>query len=333
MPPQLYRWTADQLTGLGYRPGFKPEPLLVEASNRRFFRIRTRTTRQAATSLVVMYSPPEKENNDQFVTLAGVFAANDIGVPRIIAKALEPGYFLLSDLGQRHFLDAYAGADRESALAAGIDTLIRIQSIADPAVPRYEPQRFRDELQIFREWFVEGWLAESFPAEDLDPVFEALVINTQDQLQCVVHRDFHCRNLLYDADMPGNGVGVVDFQDALIGPVSYDLASLLRDCYYRFPETEVTRWRDYYLHNSPLQLGADRFAVHLDLTAVQRQLKAVGIFARLQLRDGKSSHLPHIQPVLSQLQELAERYPQLRPLRAHLSRWRKLAAARWDADR
>jgi len=329
MPPQLNRWTADQLAALGYRPGFKPEPLLVEASNRRFFRIHTRASGQAATTLVVMYSPPEKENNEQFIRLAEVFAANGIGVPQIIAKATEPGFFLLSDLGRQHFADAYAGADRNLALAEGIDTLIRIQAIPSTAVPRYEPQRFRDELQIFRDWFVEGWLAEAFPSHDLEEPFEELVTITQNQLQCVVHRDFHCRNLLFErANDPGRRVGVVDFQDALMGPVSYDLASLLRDCYYRFPEAEIARWRDYYLQRSPLSISADRFAADLDLTAVQRQLKAVGIFARLQLRDGKSTHLPHIAPVLAQLQDLAARYPQLLPLQGHLRRWRELQAAR-----
>ena len=330
MPSDLARWTADQLDALGYAPDFRADALLAEASHRHFYRIKASTFRSGAalaspattTTFVVMSSPPEKENNAEFLRLARVFAAHQVGVPDIIAQASDSGYFLLSDLGQQHFSDVYQTDDRDRALAAGIDTLVNIQAIADPALPHYEAQRFRDELQIFREWFVERWLAADFPHHDLDAVFERLIANTQEQTQCCVHRDFHCRNLLFKPDTRDHQVGVVDFQDALVGPVSYDLASLLRDCYHRFSESQISRWRDYYLKHSPLTLNAGEFATHLDLTAVQRQLKAVGIFARLQLRDAKSSHLSHIAPVLSHLEALAGRYPDLAPLRSHLVRWR-----------
>ena len=320
MAPELARWTSDQLSGLGLRADFRPEPLLVEASNRHFYRIHTRGS-HAPNTFVVMTSPPDKENNDQFVRLAAVFRAHAVGVPEILAQAETSGYFLLTDLGERHFADVYATDDQDGALAAAVDTLIRIQAVDDPAVPPYEAQRFRDELQIFHEWFVEGWLGEQFPHSDLDPVFEHLVENTQEQQQCCVHRDFHCRNLLYSPNHSGHEVGVVDFQDALLGPVSYDLASLLRDCYYRFSEAEIARWRNHYLQRTPFDLNPDEFAVHLDLTAAQRQLKAVGIFARLQLRDAKSSHLPHIPAVLSHLQDVATYHTDLNALRPHLTRW------------
>ena len=332
MAPELSRWTADQLSGLGYRNDFRPEALLAEASHRHFYRIHARDTARGEQTnrptFVVMCSPPDKENNDQFVRLAEVFASHGIGVPEIIAKATQAGYFLLSDLGRRQFDDTYESTDRDQALAAGIDTLIGIQSINDPCVPSYEAQRFRDELNIFREWFVEAWLAEAFPSDDLNDVFERLVANAQDQLQCCVHRDFHCRNLLFTPDNGGHRVGVVDFQDALVGPVSYDLASLLRDCYFRFSESQIARWRSYYLQHTPFNLDPDEFAVHMDLTAAQRQLKAVGIFARLQLRDGKPSHLPYIAPVLSQLEALAGGHRELAPLQAHLTRWHRDVEAR-----
>ncbi|MDH3641746.1 MAG: phosphotransferase [Gammaproteobacteria bacterium] len=325
MTPELARWTADQLGALGYRTDFRPTPLLVEASHRLFYRVQVRSAETPRTTFVVMSSPPDKELNDQFVALAAVFANHGVGVPEVLAQASDAGYFLLSDLGARHFADVYGSHEQDAALAAGINTLIHIQAVVDPQIPPYEAQRFRDELHIFREWFVEGWLAADFPSGDLDGVFEALVANTQDQQQCCVHRDFHCRNLLFAEHQ---AVGVVDFQDALMGPASYDLASLLRDCYHRFPEPEIARWRDHYLQRTPFQLDPEAFAMQLDLTAVQRQLKAVGIFARLQLRDGKSSHLQHIPPVLAQLQDLAEHYPTLAPLRPHLTRWRGAVADR-----
>jgi aminoglycoside/choline kinase family phosphotransferase len=330
MAAELAQWTAERLVELGFSAEFRLEPLLVEASHRHFYRVHGQ--RSTPSTFVVMASPPDKENNNQFVSLARVFANHGVGVPEIIASHTQAGYFLLSDLGELHFADAYESDQREAALAAGIHTLIDIQTINDPAVPPYDAARFRDELNIFRQWFVEGWLAEAFPSDDLDDVFEELIANTQTQVQCCVHRDFHCRNLLFGADNDDRPVGVVDFQDALMGPVSYDLASLLRDCYFRFTEPEIAHWRNYYLQRTPFQLDPDEFAVHLDLTAVQRQLKAVGIFARLQLRDDKTSHLPHIPPVLCQLDELAGAYPRLAPLRSHLSRWRRQADSRLGAN-
>ena len=136
-------------------------------------------------------------------------------------------------------------------------------------------------------------------------------MRAQAQPQCCVHRDYHCRNLLF-AD--SGAFGVVDFQDALLGPVSYDLASLLHDCYSTFSETEISRWRKPYLSLAPLTLDPDAFAQDLDWSAVQRQLKAIGIFARLNSRDGKPSHLPYIEPVLARLTDICRKYPELSPL-------------------
>ncbi len=330
IPTELAQWVAGELARLDLDPTFTSQALLVEASYRCFYRIRSRHRGGEALSLVAMESPPERENNQQFVTLAKVFAAHGVGVPRILAADLTDGFLLMTDLGERHFADAYQSGERDRALAAGIDTLIRLQTVDDPAVPLYTARRFRDELGIFREWFVERWLGEPFPAEDLADIPERLVACVEQQLQVCVHRDFHSRNLLLAAD---GSVGVVDFQDALIGPVSYDLASLLRDCYYRFPEDEIARWRDYYLERSPHALDPEQFARDLDLTAAQRQLKAVGIFARLDLRDGKTSHLRHIPPVLDHLAALSARHDTLTPLGPHLAVWQKAAERRLQARR
>ncbi len=330
IPTELAQWVAGELARLDLDPAFTSQALLVEASYRCFYRIRTRRRGGEAVSLVAMDSPPDRENNRQFVTLARVFAAHGVGVPHILAADLTDGFLLMTDLGDRHFADVYGTDEGDRALAAGIDTLIRIQTVDDPAVPPYTAQRFRDELSIFREWFVERWLGEPFPAEDLAGIPEVLVACAQAQLQVCVHRDFHSRNLLFAAD---GSVGVVDFQDALIGPVSYDLASLLRDCYHRFPEAEIARWRDYFLDRTPHALDPVQFARDLDFTAAQRQLKAVGIFARLDLRDGKSSHLRHIPPVLEHLAALADRHDALAPLGSHLGRWLEAARRRLEDAR
>jgi aminoglycoside/choline kinase family phosphotransferase len=256
-----------------------------------------------------MASPPEKEQNRQFEILSGIFTRAGIPVTRILKSQPAAGWYLLEDRGTNDLEAAYAGPDRDSAIGAAIDCLIRLQMVNDPSIPPYTAERFADELGIFREWFVEKTLRTTVP-EDVEAVFLTLVDRAVSQPQCCIHRDYHCRNLLFD----GTRLGVVDFQDALVGPASYDLASLLHDCYYEFSADEVARWIDYYLSATPLIIKSKTFARDLDYVAVQRQLKAVGIFARLKLRDGKSSHLEYIEPVLARIQRQAAGRKPLAPI-------------------
>ena len=306
------RWISAALERPGCANTFAQQPLKVEASFRHFYRVSPHGRGvSSGISYVAMHSPPKHENNAQFTKLAEVFHSYDIPVPAICASDASRGYFLLTDLGTRHLIDAYAEHDADAALTAAIETLVRIQAVRHPAITPYEIERFRDELEIFREWFVEGLLSVPFPGSQLYPAFDALIEATQDQPQCCFHRDYHCRNLLYAAD---GQFGVVDFQDALVGPVSYDLASLLRDCYHHFSESEIAHWRNHYLARTQFELDAQRFSELLDFSSVQRLLKAIGIFSRLHLRDAKPSHLPVILPVLDRLIEVADRYRVLHPL-------------------
>jgi N-acetylmuramate 1-kinase len=321
MEEALRAWAERTLTASSAAPapGFTAarwQPLRVEASQRRFYRIVRRPSHGAAEeSFVVMSSPPERENNGQFVALAELFAGHGIGVPRLLATDFGRGFFLMTDLGETHFTDVYAEPGPDAVLPAALNTLLRLQQIEDPIIPPYTRARFVDELDIYTQWFL-GALLDAAPPPALPDAFERLVEATQAQPTCCVHRDFHARNLLLTAD---GGIGVVDFQDALMGPATYDLASLLRDCYYTFPEAEVARWRDRYLALTPLPVNRSTFARDLDLTALQRQLKAVGIFSRLHLRDGRDSHLQHIVPVLRRVRDLAAGYPDLAPLARHVS--------------
>lgn len=310
MDEALRHWSQDQLERLSDAPPgpLEWQPLAVEASHRRFYRVRG-----AGTSHVVMASPPKLENNGQFVALARLFADHGIGVPRLLAQDPQRGFYLMTDLGEVHFADVYARQGPAHVLPGALATLHRLQAIDDPAIPSYSRQRFADELDIYVTWFLGGLLGEP-PPDALAEVFAHLLAATDAQPRCCVHRDFHARNLLAGSD---GSVGVVDFQDALRGPATYDLASLLRDCYYQLPEEAIAHWRDVYLQQTPLPVDRARFAADLDLVALQRQLKAVGIFARLYLRDGRGTHLRHIVPVLERIGTLAAAYPQLRPLAEH----------------
>jgi aminoglycoside/choline kinase family phosphotransferase len=324
MTEPAFTWARSQQPGLDTAT---LSTLRAEASFRSFYRLKP----SAGGSVVLMVSPPEKEQNEQFERLASVFGTAGIPVPSILAADRTRGWYLLTDLGSQELAGAYGTSAETAAIEAALATLIRLQAVQDPAVPTYTQARFADELGIFAEWFAAAFLGRELPAA-VEPVFRLLVTRMPGQIQCCVHRDYHCRNLLFD---PNTGrFGVVDFQDALIGPASYDLASLLHDCYHNFSDQQVSHWRDWYLEHSPLPLNPETFAEDLTLTAIQRQLKAVGIFVRLRLRDGKTTHLEHVLPVLTGISRLAAPLPELAPLSDWLAGLdRPNIAARIDALR
>ena len=295
----LLNW-CTQVTG---DSNLKSQPLAVEASHRRFFRLRSGA--DPNRRWVAMDSPPELEHNLQFLTLAEVFGAADIPVPKIIDKNIELGFILMTDLGELDFTHAYASTDSTIALQTAVDTLIQLQTVTSPHIPAYDEARLNMEFDLFEEWLLRQLLGSAGAAlarnhtASLATAKAACITAMLMQPQVCVHRDYHCRNLLYNRDR----IGIVDFQDALIGPGLYDLASLLRDCYYQHEEHTVDHWLHYFLSRSPhydtAELAATKSA--FDHTAIQRQVKALGIFARLHLRDNKNSHLRWILPVVRRL--------------------------------
>ena len=263
-----------------------------------------------------MQSPPALERNHAFVNLAAALGDADIPVPKVLAQNLEEGWLLLSDVGERDFYAAYASPDREAAIASAIGLLPRLQPFRSSDLVLYDLELVEFELNIFHEWFVDKLLAQTPAPKDLAPVWAALIDNFLDQTQVCVHLDYHCRNLLYSTK---GQLGVVDFQDARLGPLTYDIASLLRDCYYRLPEPLIQQGVAQFAH----QLGPNagdlkQLMTTIDLTALQRQLKAIGIFARLRLRDNKSTHLQHILPTLEYAIELSGNYAVTLPLHQYL---------------
>lgn len=285
--------------------------LAGEASFRTFYR--RRVAGREAAGVIAMDAPPDREDNARFVALARRFRSAGIGVPEVLAFDSSRGFLLVEDLGTDLYEEAYRTPDHEAVLTAALDTLIRFQKLPeDPGVPLYTRSRLHDELELFRTWFIEGWLGLSLDAAAaslLEEAYVQLIDIAEAQPKVCIHRDFHCRNLIWRADRT---TGVVDFQDALWGPVAYDLASLLRDCYVRFEESEIDRWRDRYLTlasaSNIVSIAPDVFSQWVDLTALQRQLKAIGIFARLELRDGRDSHLKDIPPVLDHAISVGRRH-------------------------
>ena len=282
------------------------ETLPVEASNRRFYRVRLTGSGRENQSLVVMESPPGLERNEAFVAVQKLLFSHGLPVPPIIAMQRAQGFFLLGDLGDRHLEDVYGSPLQDSAIALAIDTLTALQRIEAPDIHPYRESRFRDELGIFVEWFLGALVDEPLPRSASD-AFEALIDNAIGQPQCLIHRDYHCRNLLLT---PAGGLGIVDFQDALTGPAAYDLACLLWDCYHDFEDAERRRWQSYYESTSRFSFDEGALSRALDLTGLQRQFKAIGIFARLDIRDGKPAHTRYIAPVLESAARISSTYPE-----------------------
>ncbi|MYE25204.1 MAG: phosphotransferase [Gammaproteobacteria bacterium] len=291
----LEAWVRDRI---GCDASFAPLP--VEASTRQFFRVVA-----AGDTCVAMHSPPASENNAQFVRLSGIFRAAGLPVPAILHQDAERGFFLVTDVGDRNFASVYA-SEPEAPLQAAIEALVRLQRVQSRDIPPYTTRRFDDELGIFAEWFV-GKLLGMAPDATFHAAKSVLIDAIAAMPACVVHRDYHSRNLLWNEGR----LGIVDFQDALMGPVTYDIASLLRDCYHTFSEVEVTRWRRHFRVRSGLAVEEAAFARAFDFTAIQRQLKAIGIFVRLRYRLGRGSHLADVLPVLRRVIALCRGYEEL----------------------
>ncbi len=295
-----------------------PVPASTDASFRRYFRLQA-----GETSFIAMDAPPAQEDSTAFVRVATYLEAMQLNAPRIVEADLEQGFLLLSDLGVQPYLDILNQApDRADALYAdAMRALAAIQQRGDAyqsSLPTYDDTLLRFELSLFHDWLCEKHLGIEFGPDDeaaWQAVCDLLVANALDQSQVFVHRDYHSRNLMYS---DRNNPGILDFQDAVEGPYTYDLVSLLKDCYVRWPADQVRGWAlDYYAlldEEAHAHADADTFLRHFELMGVQRHLKAAGIFARLNLRDGKPGYLADIPRTLHYITELAPRYEQLQAL-------------------
>ncbi len=277
------------------------EPIPSDASNRLAFRVKTH-----AGSVILIDSPPQTENNGQFAALAGWYLACGLKVPVIYAMNLADGYFAVSDLGEQTWLDMLkASPDRADEMySKGLLALCRLASRPhDSRIPEYSQGRFSDELELFSRWCVEAWLHLSLPAF-WPALCEELLDTIAEQPRVCVHRDFHSRNLMVQPDV--GTPGIVDYQDTLIGPLTYDVGSLLWDCYIDWPEQQVLRRLEFFRQQLAfvcgLKIDADRFVRWAKLTVSQRHLKAMGIFARLHVQENRHNYLACMPRVLGYLE-------------------------------
>lgn len=294
-------------------------PASSDASFRRYFRVLS--AEQA--SLIAMDAPPERENMPAFLKVANLLNHAEVKVPQIFHYDLEQGFMLLEDFGNECYLDKLNHEDPEYWYNQAFSSLLTLHSsdlASDTSLPAYDEALLTRELGIFYEWFLERWLNLIIPESLKHSLNQLLISSALQQPKTFVHRDFHSRNLMAvpKSDVPG----IIDFQDAVIGPITYDLVSLLKDCYIAWPEARVSAWRDAYWQElcrlEILDVDQRQFQSWFDLMGLQRHLKAIGIFARLNLRDGKPSYLADIPRTLGYVASVCSHYPALQTLQKFL---------------
>jgi N-acetylmuramate 1-kinase len=315
----LKEWVARDL---GFE-GCRVEPASADASFRRYFRL----TRGAETC-IVMDAPPEKEPLGPFVAVARALIGIGLNVPVILARDVDRGLLLLSDLGTRQYLDELeAGGDVERLYSDALAALVTLQTRGQEAagsLPPYDRAALLREMELMPEWFLSRHLGlHATPDERLmlNRQFDVLAQSALEQPATFVHRDYHSRNLLVT---PEANPGILDFQDALRGPVTYDAVSLLKDCYIEWPRERVLGWLRGYrqrLSSAGFEILGDEpaFVRWFDLMGLQRHIKVLGIFARLFYRDGKSGYLKDLPRVLAYTRDAAARYAETAELAAFIA--------------
>ncbi len=315
---RLERWIA----GLPGPPVERIQLASSDASFRRYFRVH-----RAGATQIAMDAPPARESLDAWLAVARILAATGVHVPPVLAVDVEQGFVLIGDLGRQHYLEALAeGAEPEPLYQDAIAALVRLQT-GDPAdaasLPHYDRDLLMREMALFPEWFLARHLGLQTTAAERRTIAGAcdwLCDQALAQPVVLVHRDYHSRNLLM---RPEGNPGIVDFQDAVRGPVTYDLVSLLKDCYIVWPARRLNAWLDRYRElagAAGVDVGADHgeFLHWFDAMGLQRHLKVLGIFARLWHRDGKPGYLADLPRVLDYTLAVSAALPPLAEFDAYL---------------
>jgi aminoglycoside/choline kinase family phosphotransferase len=304
---QAYDWACAQLG----RQDLAIAPASADASFRRYFRLST-----AGQSWVLMDAPPDKENCEPFIHIAGLVRDAGLNGPIVHAQDLSQGFLLLSDLGTQTYLHVINETNADDLFAPAITALIRWQlSSKTDELPPYDDALLRRELALFPDWYVAKHLKrELTPAQAalLRGAEDVLVANALVQPKVYVHRDYMPRNLMISTPNPG----ILDFQDAVYGPISYDVVSLFKDAFLSWPEQRVRAWATQYWNEArtaglPLVDDFNVFYQQFELMGLQRHLKVLGIFARINYRDGKPHYLKDTPRFIRYVREVAGRYTEL----------------------
>lgn len=300
-------------------PAPKLTPMVGDASMRRYFRVAVENS-----SLIAMDAPPPQENCRPYVAIANALREINLKAPQIFFADVEQGFLLISDFGDATYLRSLNSNNADELYKRALDALAVLQAcrnVNNHHVPPFTADFMWKEWAWYKEWFLEKLLGVSFAdiEAQLDECYDLLVNSAVNQPQVFMHRDFHSANLM----VVENSVGILDFQDAFIGPVTYDLASILRDCYIDWSEHQVNLWVNYYYQllqaNGLLaNVSAQEFIRWFDLMSVQRHLKALLTFGRKHVRDNQSRYLNYVPRTLNYLVNVTKSYPELKVLHEFL---------------
>ncbi len=305
---QLEAWLHQRLK----QPRLGMEPASADASFRRYFRVFL-----DGQTLIAMDAPPPQEDCGPFVHVAKLFSEAGVHVPQIVEQDLAAGFLLLSDLGHQTYLNQLSPGSANGLYLDAIDALVRIQLSSRPSeLPEYDRALLNREVMLFPDWYIQRHLNATLTKDQRSQfvaLFDTVVKRNLSEGKVYVHRDYHSRNLMISTPNPG----ILDFQDAVYGPVSYDLVSLLKDAYVSWEEERVLDWTARYWEKArkaslPVPSDFGEFYKDFEWMGVQRHLKVLGIFARLWYRDGKDGYLKDLPLVMSYLRKACARYGELR---------------------
>jgi len=315
----LQNWVLDALNTHSEVPKGTLEVVSGDASFRRYFRQYTENH-----SYICVDAPPEKENSQPFVRIAQAWFDQGINVPKVIEADLEQGFMLLSDMGDNLLFPMLNEVTVEGLYHQCFDAILQIQQ-SQIDLPLYDAQLLDREMALFTDWYLGEHLGYELTEQErsmLKSTFDVLRESALGQIQVPVHRDFHSRNVMVLED---DSLGIIDFQDAVLGPLTYDLVSLLRDCYVAWPHEQVELLAKEFFARAREKgiVGAisdEQLMLWFDWMGLQRHLKAVGIFARLNHRDGKTAYMNDIPRTLNYMVEVSAKYESLESFHQWLTR-------------
>ena len=295
-------------------PAAELERASADASFRSYWR-----SQSGGQTWILMDAPPDREDIRPWLDIAQRLNRAGLHAPEVRASDADAGFVLMADLGDRLYLPELDEQHADALYGDALDALLTMQAKVDASdLPPYDEQRLVSEMELLPEWFLQrhlGFTPDCLEWDALEIAFRALVNNANHQEQVFVHRDFHSRNLLV---CPERNPGILDFQDAVRGPITYDLVSLLRDCYIEWPDERVYQWAEHYrlrlVEAGLTQVDAATFRRGFDLMGLQRHFKVLGIFCRLWYRDGKAGYLKDLPLVWEYSRRIGLRYPETAPL-------------------
>jgi len=286
--------------------------LAGDASFRQYFRIHGYFPNESSRQFMLMDASSENENIHQFIQIAKILKNMRINVPDIIRESPNEGFLILEDFGDDLLLSKLNDQSADFFYTKAIDILLQIQAQPIPyQLPSFDIPYMLKEMQLFQDWFLEQHLNLKLSATE-QQLIKASFLNIAKTIdgypKSMIHRDFHSRNLMV---LPNNDLGVIDFQDAMIGPRAYDLASLLKDCYISWDKKQQIKWSTYFYHGLKTETEINDFLKEFSLCGIQRHIKVLGIFSRLNYRDGKSRYLADLPLTWQYLTQALEDHPEL----------------------